>query len=70
MSYIPTKTTYLEMFAPPTSDVAVPRADVCVEKVESPSTATGSGVVFGLRRTIWKTLPPKTTPDPFRKTRH
>jgi hypothetical protein len=39
MSYIPTKTTYLEMFAPPTSDVAPPRADVCVEKVESPSTA-------------------------------
>ena len=24
----------------------------------------GSGVVFGQRRTTWKTFPPKTTPDP------
>lgn len=39
MPYIPTKTTYLEMFAPPASDVAPPRADVCVEKVDCPSTA-------------------------------
>jgi GNAT superfamily N-acetyltransferase len=39
MSYVQTKTTYLEMFAPPTSDVAPPRADVCVQKVDRPSTA-------------------------------
>jgi GNAT superfamily N-acetyltransferase len=38
MSYIPTKTTYLEMFAPPAGDVAPPRSDVCVEKVDRPST--------------------------------
>jgi hypothetical protein len=30
----------------------------------------GSGVVFGQRPATWKTLPPKTTPDPFPKTRH
>jgi WD40 repeat protein/serine/threonine protein kinase len=30
---------------------------------------TGSGVVFGQQRTMWKTLSPKTTPDPFRMTR-
>lgn len=39
MACIPTKTTYLQMFAPPTTDVAPPRADVCVEQVTSPSTA-------------------------------
>ena len=38
MSYIQTKTTYLEMFAPPASDVAPPRADVCIQKVDRPST--------------------------------
>ena len=33
------------------------------------ATRTGSGVVFGQRFATWKTLYPKTTPDPFREMR-
>ncbi|TVS20145.1 MAG: hypothetical protein EA424_05460 [Planctomycetaceae bacterium] len=36
---------------------------------DSDSARTGSGVVFEQQRTMWKTLSPKTTPDPFCKTR-
>jgi GNAT superfamily N-acetyltransferase len=39
MAYIPTKTTYLEMFAPPATDAVSPRADIDIEQVACPSTA-------------------------------
>jgi len=38
MPYIRTKTTYLEMFVPPGTEVAPPRADVRIESVACPST--------------------------------
>lgn len=37
MPTIQTKTTYLEMFHPPAEEVAPPRADVLVQRVDSPS---------------------------------
>lgn len=37
MPHIPTKTTYLEMFYLPASEILQPRADVVVERVHDPS---------------------------------